>query len=230
MANPVIVDTERWSRERYHTVLGGKNVWKVDYDGIRVSGEWGGARRTKGEPTTLRAIRRNYDGIIWKYAQQEKLEPWLLAAVIAIESGGRAEAEREEPKIKDVSIGLMQTLTATALGIAGSCDDEGHELRKLLPKVSVPHGGDLLAWSQALCNPWTSISLGARYLRMQDDRFDCQGDPVLLYACYNAGSLRTSKKNDWGVVSYGKAMDHFTRWYGDAKFVYHEAPELYDEQ
>lgn len=214
----LLVDCDRWSPSRYHHVDGGKSAWRVQVDGILVQGEVA-PRRTKGEPVTLRRIRKRFGDHIAQIAARTGLTQQLLGAIIAVESGGNEKAERFEQHINDWSIGLTQTLTATAYTVANRMRFEP----MLKP---VPEGGDVDEWRVYLGEPYTSIELGASYLVMQNERFALRYDPVLLYASYNAGSPRPSSGNDWGLVCYDahdyNALDCFAAWYGDACAVYGE--------
>jgi len=190
------------------------NQWALTDEGILVAGEKT-VRRTPGKPTTMQKVMDRYHKDIFAAAGRFGLTEQLIAAVLATESGGKAEAERYEKHINDYSIGLMQTLTATAKALTAGDQD--------LPHIStepVPRGGSLEAWRGLLREPQNSIAFGSAYLRKQDDRLELKGDPILLYCSYNSGGVRPSSKNEWGIVSYGEALDHFSCWYGDACSVY----------
>jgi len=213
-----------WTPNEYHHVLRdqvGEHcvTWRVAADGIRVLGEAGEPRRTKGAPSTLGRIFATFGHEIGIYSEAFQVDARTIAAVIATESGGKPTAERAEPQIHDVSIGLMQTLTNTAKGVAPFAikrmnDIAGDAVRLAGP--SVPKGGDLKQWRELLSQPRVSILLGTALLASIDEHFGCKGDPILMYAAFNAGSPRPSSRTPWGLVYYGSALDSFSRWYGDA--------------
>jgi hypothetical protein len=225
-----IVDHDRWSPRRYHSVEGADIIWRQTSEGIEVLNE--GVRRTKGEPTTLRRIVRDYGDEI---ADARELlggrsgpPLQLIAAMIAAESKGMPTVENDEPHLKDISIGLTQTLTATAQNLAVQAPAElGLDaIAKLKP---LPQGGDIDAWKQALGDPRNAIRLGALYFAIANKRHDAQYDPVICYAAYNAGSPRENPDTPWGlhyfrrVLDDGRvadAMENFVKWYGDACDVY----------
>lgn len=221
-----IVDSDDWCLRRWHGRERLANEdwlhWKVDDEGILVEGE-ARVRRTKGKPVTLSRIVASYGDDILRWADTFDLSEQLLAAIIAVESGGMPEAERYEQHLNDYSIGLTQTLTATAKQL-GRFSPE-------LPKNGlepVPAGGLVDSWRGFLRIPENSIAYGAAYLRSANDRSDLRNDPVLLYCAYNAGSVRPLG-NPWGLAHYrsvkdGKlvyaALDSFCAWYNDAVDVY----------
>ncbi|SHE31900.1 lytic transglycosylase domain-containing protein [Desulforamulus putei] len=99
--------------------------------------------------------------LVYHYAEVNKLDPLLVAAVIKTESNFNARAA--SPK---GARGLMQIMPDTANWI------------------SQQMGGGPVP-PEKLFNPETSISLGTWYLADLFDEF--KGDPVLAIAAYNAG-------------------------------------------
>jgi soluble lytic murein transglycosylase-like protein len=215
MAIVKVVDRDdRWTLNRWHSVSGQARKWCVTESGIQVARETTGARRTQGEPKTASRIVETWGKVIKHMGATFDVDVRVLTAVVCIESGGKTDAERYEAHLNDYSIGLCQTLTATA-----------HQLAKMIglpngPAKPVPKGGDLDEWRSFLSMGWNSIMLAGAYLENANKRWGLQNDPVLLYASYNAGSPRATTKNPWGLVNYGHALDAFTRFYGDACFVW----------
>lgn len=220
---PKITDRDEWSPERWHSAHNDCHVWKCTDEGILVRGEKG-PRRTKGEPKTLTRILAGYGDLIDAACVITGVPRLLLAALIATESGGRPDAERHEPSLKDVSIGLTQTLTATARQLAATASS-ALGLSAVAVLEAVPLGGNEDLWRTILNKPKISISLGACYLQTANAQWDIKWDPILCYAAYNAGSPRATDKRPWGVYYYRKtladgriadAMNGFAAWYGDA--------------
>jgi hypothetical protein len=195
----------------------GRHFWSVNTAGIALLGRQS-VLRTPGQPATLRRIKKAFGELIDKATGDVRamLLQADLAALVATESGGNPNAERNEPSIKDVSIGLCQTLTGTAKFL-------GKKLGILLPAKSLPEGGKLEHWRAALRDPWSSLRLGAEYFSQSYD-----GDPMLAYAAYNAGGIYASTDNPWGLRAYDRdgmgpekgALDWYAAWFGDACAVY----------
>lgn len=99
---------------------------------------------------------------IARYSHEAGVDPYLVAAVINVESGFRADVVSSAG-----AVGLMQLLPSTAKPVARSVDIKG--------KVD----------AAALSEPETNIRLGTLYLAELVARYD--GDTALALAAYNAG-------------------------------------------
>lgn len=113
---------------------------------------------------------KKYEGLLNQAAQEFSLDPALLKAMMAAESGFNPAAI--SPK---GAIGLMQVMPATAerYGLQGD------------RKKTV---------EQKLADPKTNIRLAARYLRDLHKLFPFQ--PELVIASYNAGERAVQKHNN----------------------------------
>lgn len=104
-----------------------------------------------------------YREMIYHYSQEYRIDPYLLAAIIRIESNFQAEAV--SPK---GALGLMQIMPNTGRWIAEQMEEN--------PASFEP---------QALLDPETNIRMGCWYLANLYDNFG--GDPILVLAAYNGG-------------------------------------------
>lgn len=110
---------------------------------------------------------KKYEELLNQAAIEFGLEPALLKAVMAAESGFNPMAV--SPK---GAVGLMQLMPATARRF-GLTADSGRSI------------------GQKLTDPRTNIRLGARYLRILTNMFP--GKPELVIASYNAGEGAVQK-------------------------------------
>lgn len=169
--------------------------WAITLTGVSIEGAV--AQGSPGEPITIRTIWQRYSDICLAAARHYGVPIELVIATIATESGGNPNARRAEPAIKDESVGLMQTLVATARTATG------------LPQITAAQ----------LLNPEASVTAGTAYIASQ--RGDTHFDPPLVAAAYNAGSLRRDDgiANRWKLLCYptgtGQHIDRFTAWFGD---------------
>lgn len=136
----------------------------------------------KATETNLKVM--GYTDYIWSSANKFNIAPKIIAAIIDTESSGNPSAVRQEPALKDYSVGLMQLLTSTAGFV-----------KKLFPQIE--YTGD----PKTLNNPKINIELGTAYLRYQLDRYT--KTPVIkpitdMIAAYNAG---TARENDRSYVN-----------------------------
>lgn len=108
-----------------------------------------------------------YEELIWKYAGEHSLDPYLVAAVIRTESHFDAEAVSAAG-----AMGLMQVMPDTGNWISEKLGEEGFT------------SGDLF-------DPETNIRYGTWYLKFLSDKFD--GNTDLMLAAYNAGHGRVGE-------------------------------------
>lgn len=122
-----------------------------------------------------------YEATIQQSAQQNQLDPLLVASVIRVESQFHQD---------DVShagaIGLMQLMPDTAQWIAGQMQQQGIPLQ-------VPSGtkaASELATSRAalLANPQLNVQMGTWYIHYLTKQFN--GNVVAAIAAYNGGPQR----------------------------------------
>ncbi|HVF48514.1 MAG TPA: transglycosylase SLT domain-containing protein [Pyrinomonadaceae bacterium] len=179
--------------------------WRLTPKGVEVEGS--GIERTKGSPGTVTRVWERYADEINRTARSRRVPCAIIIATICTESGGRADAVRQEPGYKSdeetpsrVSPGLMQTLISTAREVMGRKVDRD--------------------W---LLVPGNSIEAGTAYMCKQY-KFT-KFDPPLVAAAYNAGSLRhqTGSQNRWKLRQYpigtGKHCDRWIQFFNDAVFV-----------
>lgn len=125
-----------------------------------------------------------FDQLIWQVAGRHGVEPQLVKAVIAAESSFRPNAHRDEPRIKDASYGLMQTLYQTAREMGYQGPPEG------------------------LYDPGVSIEFGTRYLAKQLRRYS--GRIPYAVAAYNSGTAFVAPDGKFRNQPY---VDRVLRFY-----------------
>src|SRR5688572_1351497 len=172
--------------------------WRCDSVGLEIEGE--GFQRTPGPPATIARIWENWSDHLQGFAWTLGVPVELLLATVATESSASLDPrqDRKEPGyVSDeatpnrVSIGICHLLIATARGVTGFAVGR--------------------AWLQVPRN-----NIFAAGLVIKDDARATRLDPVYMLAQYNAGGLRGSTKNRWGLRSYGNHLDRGVRFFGDA--------------
>ena len=137
-----------------------------------------------------------YEQIVIGHAENYRLEPQLVAAVIYQESKFEADAVSASG-----AVGLMQLLPATAQGIADRTGGRGWQQ------------GDLL-------NPELNVRYGSWYLRHLLDKY---GDESLALAAYNAGQTNVDRWRERGVeIQFPETREYVAR-VQDLKEVYARA-------
>ena len=187
----------------------GARHWILGPDGVAVDG----SVRRAGTPTVARAWAA-HGPAMQRAAQALGVPVELLLACACTESGGRADAVREEPGYLDddstphrISPGLMQTLISTA--------------REALADPRIDRA--------RLLDPETSLAAGGAYIRRQalGGRSPTGFDPPLVSIAYNAGSLRAAN-NPWALVQTrrgdGWHADAFCGFFNDAFALFGAVP------
>ncbi|GAA4569158.1 transglycosylase SLT domain-containing protein [Planotetraspora kaengkrachanensis] len=185
-------------------------TWRLVSSGVEISGT--GVERTQGSPRTVTRVWDAYSRQINVSARAYRVPAELIIATICTESGGNADAVREEPGYTSdeatphrVSAGLTQTLISTA----------SETLQLSLDR----------AW---LLVPGNSITAGTAYIAKQARETSL--DPPLVAAAYNAGRLhyQGGMGNRWKLRQYpigtGAHVDRFVRFLNDAVAVLREHP------
>jgi soluble lytic murein transglycosylase len=157
-----------------------------------------GAYVLETEPTWYERLRYplHYEEYVVGHADNYRLEPHLLAAVIYQESKFDASARSSSG-----AVGLMQLLPETGQGIADRT------------------GGD--AWRpEDLLEPELNIRYGSWYLRHLLDKYD---DEALALAAYNAGQANVDEWRARGVGIQFPETRHYVQRVQELKQVYAEA-------
>jgi peptidoglycan hydrolase-like protein with peptidoglycan-binding domain len=180
----------------------GARRWRLTPTGIVLDGSET-PHRTADPPRTASLAWDRFRAPMQAAAARFGVPVELLLATACTESGGRADAVREEPGyISDeatpqrVSPGLMQTLIGTAREALG--DPSIDRARLLDPALSLLAGAALIR-RQAISGPYPTAF-----------------DPPLVSIAYNAGSLRESSAAadcPWGLVQTRRDARH---WHADS--------------
>ena len=137
-----------------------------------------------------------YEHIVRGHAENYRLDPALVAAVIYQESKFKPEARSESG-----AIGLMQLLPDTALGIAQRTGGTSF------------HVDDLL-------DPELNIRYGSWYLRHLLDKY---GDDETALAAYNAGQTNVDRwRREGKGIEFGETR-HYVDRVEELRDVYHRA-------
>ncbi|UPY36590.1 peptidoglycan-binding protein [Sediminicoccus sp. KRV36] len=174
----------------------GRRRWRLTRQGIAIEGEETAPRSAL--PRIAAACWAQHRDVLEAAARRFTVPVELLLATACTESGGRADAIREEPGFTSdaatphrVSPGLMQTLISSA--------------REALAEPKLDRA--------RLLEPGVSAMAGAAFIARQArvTRFD----PPLVAIAYNAGSLRPSRDalDPWGLVQTRRGTGH---WHADA--------------
>jgi len=184
----------------------GKIWWRVTKQGIEIKGKG----LLKEDKYTKRAadIWRKYEPMITKASEKYGVPIPAIIATISTESSGNPKAYRYEPLfykryIKDqkewkgspyhnyprriaASYGLVQIMYTTAYNAAG-----------------------FRGKPEDLYDPALNINAGAAYIASAYQVKQHGWDPPKIACAYNAGSVRATKANDWGMHHH---PGHLERW------------------
>jgi soluble lytic murein transglycosylase len=154
-----------------------------------------GAWTYTSEPEWYAKVRYplRYEPIVRGHAENYRLDPALLAAVIYQESKFDADARSSSG-----AVGLMQLLPDTATGIAERTG--GSEFRV-----------------EDLLDPELNVRYGSWYLRHLIDRYD---DVELALAAYNAGQTNVDRWRREGRGIAFSETKHYVERVGELREVY----------
>jgi soluble lytic murein transglycosylase len=137
-----------------------------------------------------------YEQIVMGHAENYRLDPQLVAAVIYQESKFDADAVSSSG-----AVGLMQLLPETAQGIADRTGGSGW------------HESDLV-------DPELNIRYGSWYLRHLLDKY---GKEELALAAYNAGQANVDRWREQGVGIQFAETRHYVQRVQELKAIYARA-------
>jgi soluble lytic murein transglycosylase len=108
-----------------------------------------------------------YEELVWKYAYEYDIDPFLIYAVIKAESGFKKSAESHKG-----AKGLMQITEQTGVWAADKLKIDNFKVEDLF-------------------EPSTNLKIGCWYLSVLEKQFE--NDITLVLAAYNAGSGNVTK-------------------------------------
>jgi hypothetical protein len=180
-----------------HAFSGGVS-WQLTGRGVAVAG--GTPETSGGGPETVKRVWSTYRDDIDRWSVKYGVPAELVIATICTESGGNPIAKLKEPGyVSDrqtphkISVGLMQTLIATA--------------RDTLRDDQIDQ-----AW---LLEPGNAIQAGSAFIAQQFK--STHFDPPKVACAYNAGSLRRPGKtpNRWNMHQTPGHADRFVTFFND---------------
>ena len=198
----------------------GGQAWRYSDQGIFLQGD-NTPLRSPGEPTTITAILSSYGTEIFEASIAHQVPPELIVMTIATETGIFRKVNFTGPRTfrweagpGSYSGGPMQVLETTARDIISRLN------LGFAPNQIPPHFSSRPAASPS-SNPLydgdINIPVGTGYIRLH--RNSTGLNPILVSACYNAGSVRRrapTQDNPWGLVTHGDHLNRAAKWYGDA--------------
>lgn len=115
-----------------------------------------------------------YSEYVYKYAQENEVDPYLIFAIIKAESNFKRNIRSNSG-----AIGLMQLMETTAVEVANEIKEE-------------------VAIKEALYNPEINIKIGVRYYAYLLKHYE--GKQYLALAAYNAGMGKVDKWIKDGII------------------------------
>jgi hypothetical protein len=199
----------------------GGQAWRYNDRGIFLQSDPNTPLRTRGEPTTITAILAAYGTEIFEASMAHQVPPELIVMTIATETAIFRKVNftgprtfRWEQSQGSYSGGPMQVLETTARGIINQLQ------LNFAPRDIPPHfpaKPQVAPSDNPLYDGDVNIPVGTGYIRQH--RNSTGLNPILVSACYNAGSVRRTaptQVNPWGLVTHGDHLNRAAAWFGDA--------------
>ncbi|WP_441233936.1 hypothetical protein [Bradyrhizobium sp. 930_D9_N1_4] len=206
----------------FHSFKGGQD-WKFDSDGVYLEDDPDKPCRSNGEPKTCSAILDIYEQEIFDASMKHGIPPELIVMTIATESGADRKTKftgaptfRWEAAHTTYSAGPMQTLATTAQEVIKllQLDYDRNAVAPAFTSKPIPTPTDLKLYEGAV-----NIDIGTGEIKLNNKRHSTGFDPILVAACYNAGSLRETSANPWNLFTFGDHLNRCAEWIGDACFL-----------
>jgi len=214
----------------------GGHDWRVDTRGVYLRNGPNAPLRTPGDPMTAAKVVEIYGEELAEASRRFELPPELIVMTIVTETGAMKRDNFTGPRTfrweqhvtltttgtgldgrekGDYSAGPMQVLSNTARDVNNKLDlgfDNKTDLKwfKNRPTKNPAKLG--------LYDGRTGIMIGAGYISLQARHTHL--NPILVSAAYNAGSIRASGTNAWGLRCHGDHLDRASKWFGDACAVF----------
>lgn len=209
--------------DTWHNYQDGTIFWRVTANGVEIKGK--GLVSTAHYTRQVERIWQTYGDLIRAASEKHGMPAAVIVATISTESSGDPDAYRYEPEFYNryikgnpewrqnpyydeperisASYGLMQILytTAYSVGFAGRPED--------------------------LYDPAANLDAGAAYIASPAQQTSHGWDPPKIACAYNAGSVRPTTKNGWGMYYYPGHLDRWIPSYNGAIAVIgaaHEPP------
>jgi len=208
-------------QSNWHSRRAGFNEWRHDSDGVYLRQNPTVPVRSNGSPVTCSMIMDEYASDIFRASITHGVPPEIIIMTIATETAMFRQVKftgpktfRWEPRPRTYSAGPMQILATTA--------------RRVIREQGLGYDPDDVAPSFAsepssrparlrLYEGDVNIDLGTAYIKGKLPETGL--DPILVAAAYNAGSLKDTTANAWGLVHHGDHLDRAGKWFGDACFL-----------
>ncbi len=189
----------------WHHYGDGKIWWRLTQKGVEIKGKG----VVKDEKSTKRAadIWRKYEPMITAASEKYGVPIPAIIATISTESSGNPKSFRYEPLfykryIKDQSEWKDSPYYKYPRRIASS-----YGLVQIM--YTTAHKVGFRGKPEDLYDPASNINAGAAYIASQYQIKQHKWDPPKIACAYNAGSVRATKANEWGMHHH---PGHLERW------------------
>lgn len=139
-----------------------------------------------------------------------KLDPYIVGAMIQVESAGNTWAIRYEPKWDHF---LNARDWASKIGCTEVTEEKGQAtswgLMQVMGTVAREHGFD--EWFPALCEPSQGVKYGCMHLRKKADQYHNIEEAI---AAYNAGKARYMKS---GMLTNERYVDRVMKYFRELR-------------
>lgn len=180
---------------------------------------------------SVKRVEAKYGDICRELGGKHLLPDGLLQAMILREGGLKDRAFRQEPKRRDEVAGW------TGIGPLQITHPSLKKRHKVQVGTVEIDGKTVPLWKweggytdEQLYEPRLNIGLGANYASELAARPDVKGDMVKMFAAFNAGSVRDTSSNPFGMVSTGNHIDYEVRAFNTWTYLHLEGEKFFAAQ
>ena len=196
----------------WHNYGSGSVYWRVTEQGVEIKGK--GVQRKTASARQVERIWQSYQGPIQAASDKHHVPVPVIIATIVTESGGNSKAYRYEPAFYKRYLKNKSPWTENPYYDDPKRISASYGLMQIM--YTTAYNAGFRGEPEALYDPATAIDVSSAYIASAGQRKQHQWDPPKIACAYNAGSVRPSKKNAWGMYYHPGHLDRWIPAYNSA--------------
>jgi len=189
----------------WHNYGSGSIYWRVTERGVEIQGK--GILKKTTSTQQAKRIWNTYQQPILAASQKHGVSVPTIIATIATESSGNPKAYRYEPAFYERYLKDKSPWTESPYYSESERISASYGLMQIM--YTTAYNAGFRGQPEDLYDPATAIDISTAYIASAFQRKQHQWDPPKIACAYNAGSVRPTRKNAWGMFYH---PGHLDRW------------------